>query len=207
MPSPVSTRSMKIQSAASSRPPAGHVRRKLHDLYQAHASPVATEALQRIAALYAIENEIRGRAPDERQCIRQTRARPLLDLMHAWLREKLAQLSIKSVVAKAIGYALELWPALVRYCDDGALEIDNNICTAAGGSGRVMPRAGLCRGHESDVPLSGRFSWLSSSGSRHNQRPSRKASNGSVGRKRSGLRPDGVEWESARSLSCMSACK
>jgi transposase len=108
-----------------------HVRRKFYDLHQAHASPIATEAVQRIAALYAIESEIRGRAPDIRRHVRQSRARPLLDAMHAWLRETRAQLSIKSAVAKAIGYALELWPALVRYCDDGALEIDNNAAERA----------------------------------------------------------------------------
>jgi len=100
-----------------------HVRRKFHDLYQAHASPIATEALARIGALYAIESEIRGRAPDERREVRQTRARPLLDSMHEWLRSTLAKLSAKSAVAAAIGYALGRWPALVRYGDDGLLEI------------------------------------------------------------------------------------
>ena len=49
-----------------------HVRRKFFDLHQAHASPIATEAVERIGQLYAIENEIRGRSPDERQRIRDT---------------------------------------------------------------------------------------------------------------------------------------
>ena len=60
-----------------------HVRRKFYDLQVAHKSPVAQEALERIAALYAIEKEIRGRPPDERREIRQTRARPLLESLHA----------------------------------------------------------------------------------------------------------------------------
>src|SRR4029077_7264795 len=51
-----------------------HVRRKFYDLEVAHKSPVATEALQRIAALYAIEKEIRGRPPDERREVRNTRS-------------------------------------------------------------------------------------------------------------------------------------
>ena len=63
-----------------------HVRRKFHDLYQAHRSPVAKEALERIAQLYAIESEIRGRSPAERREIRQARSRPLLEAMHAWLK-------------------------------------------------------------------------------------------------------------------------
>jgi hypothetical protein len=33
------------------------------------------------------------------------------------------------VLAKAIGYTLKLWPALVRYRDDGRIEIDNNIAS------------------------------------------------------------------------------
>src|SRR6266852_9482402 len=56
-----------------------HVRRKFYDLEVAHKSPVASEALERIAALYAIEKEIRGRPPDERREVRNTRSRPLLE--------------------------------------------------------------------------------------------------------------------------------
>jgi hypothetical protein len=81
--------------------------------------------------LYAIESEIRGRAPDERKQVRQTRARPLLDSMHEWLQSALGKLSKKSAVASAIGYALGLWPALLRYCDNGHLEIDNNAAERA----------------------------------------------------------------------------
>jgi transposase len=108
-----------------------HVRRKFYDLEQAHASPIAAEALRRIAELYTIENEIRGRPPDERKQTRQTRARPLLDSMHQWLNSMLGKLSKKSAVASAIHYALGRWPALLRYCDDGRVEIDNNAAERA----------------------------------------------------------------------------
>lgn len=103
-----------------------HVRRKFYDLDQAHASPIAKEALRRIGELYAIEGEIRGRPPDHRKQVRQSRARPLLDSMRQWLESSLAKLSQKSAVASAIHYALGRWPALLRYCDDGLVEIDNN---------------------------------------------------------------------------------
>jgi transposase len=103
-----------------------HARRKFYDLQQAHASPIAAEAIKRIGALYAIESEIRGRSPDERREVRQSRTRPLLDALHEWLQAKLGQLSKKSATAAAIGYALGRWPALARYCDDGLIEIDNN---------------------------------------------------------------------------------
>jgi transposase len=108
-----------------------HVRRKFYDLHQAHASPIAAEALRRIAELYLIESEIRGRQPDERQQARQTRARPLLDSMQQWLNSTLGKLSKKSAVAFVIHYALGRWPSLLRYCDDGRLEIDNNAAERA----------------------------------------------------------------------------
>jgi transposase len=108
-----------------------HVRRKFHDLYEAHQSPIAKEALERIGALYGIEREIRGRPPDERKKIRNERARPLLDDLKQWLKITLTKLSKKSDVTVAIHYALGRWTPLVRYCDDGALEIDNNAAERA----------------------------------------------------------------------------
>jgi transposase len=96
-----------------------HVRRKFYDLEQAHASPLAREALERIAALYAIEDEIRGRPPEERKLVRQARARPLLQSLHDWFEVSLTKLSRKSDTTAAIRYAQTLWPALTRYCDDG----------------------------------------------------------------------------------------
>jgi hypothetical protein len=108
-----------------------HIRRKFYDLVEAHQSPIAIEAVERIAALYAIEKEIRGRPPELRQKVRGEKARPLLDAMHVWLEESLAKLSPKSVTAGAIRYALALWDALQRYCDDGRIEIDNNAAERA----------------------------------------------------------------------------
>jgi transposase len=108
-----------------------HVRRKFYDLQQAHASPIAGEALERIAALYAIEGEIRGRPPHQRQQVRQTRARPLLQSLRDWFEVSLPKLSRKSDTTMAMRYALGLWTALTRYCDDGRLEIDNNIAERA----------------------------------------------------------------------------
>ncbi|MDB5772801.1 MAG: transposase family protein [Burkholderia sp.] len=108
-----------------------HVRRKFYDLEQAHASPVAAEALRRIGQLYAIESEIRTKPPDVRLAIRQTQARPLLDDFHAWLLRSLAPLSAKSVAAGAINYALNRWEALLTYAGDGMVEIDNNAAERA----------------------------------------------------------------------------
>jgi len=108
-----------------------HVRRKFYDLQQAHASPTATEALERIGALYAIEKEIRGRPPEERREIRQARAKPLLASLRRWFEMTLPKLSRKSDTTVAIRYGLSRWDALLRYTNDGRLEIDNNAAERA----------------------------------------------------------------------------
>lgn len=108
-----------------------HARRKFYDLHAARPTSLTTEALRRIAGLYVIEAEIRGQPPDERRQARQARARPLVDDLERWLRVTLDTLSRKSDTAAAILYALKLWPALLRYCDDGAIEIDNSAAERA----------------------------------------------------------------------------
>jgi transposase len=111
-----------------------HARRYYWEVYETQKrapGSVAEQALQRIAKLYEIEADIRGRPPDERRRERLERAAPLLEELHAWLRETLARVSIKSDLAQAIGYTLTHWKALTRYCDDGRIEIDNNAAERA----------------------------------------------------------------------------
>ena len=108
-----------------------HVRRKFYDLTLSKTSPLAQEALTRIAVLYAIEAEIRGRPSVERAAVRQSRAGPHLEALHAWLTQTLTRISKKSELANAIRYALTRWVALTRYRDDGRLEIDNNAAERA----------------------------------------------------------------------------
>jgi transposase len=108
-----------------------HARRKFYDVHVATKSPIAHEALQRIGALYAIEDEIRGRRPEDRQRERQQRSRPLVEALQVWLREQLARLSGRSKLAQAIRYAFNHWTGLVRFLDDGRLELDTNIVERA----------------------------------------------------------------------------
>jgi transposase len=108
-----------------------HARRKFYDLHVARPSTLTTEALRRIGELYAIEETIRGKPPDERLAVRQAQARPLLEDLERWLHATLATLSRKSDTAAAILYALKLWPALTRYADDGRIEIDNSAAERA----------------------------------------------------------------------------
>src|SRR6476619_375478 len=84
-----------------------HVRRRFYELAAAGPAPIATEALARIAKLYTVENDIRGRHADERRAARQDRSRPIIDGLEPWLRAKLAQIS-QTKLAEAIRYALSL---------------------------------------------------------------------------------------------------
>jgi hypothetical protein len=107
------------------------VRRKFYDIAQAQASPVAQEALRRIGALYAIEEVIKGKAPQLRGAERQARAGPLIEAMRSWLDDTIKTLSQKSKLAEAIRYALVRWQALARYVGDDAIEIDNSAAERA----------------------------------------------------------------------------
>jgi transposase len=108
-----------------------HARRKFYDVHHATASPIAMEALERIAALFAIESSIRGRLPDQREAARKEHALPLLEQLKAFLDTSLRQVSGKSALAQAIRYALSRWKALSRYITNGRLEMSNNAAERA----------------------------------------------------------------------------
>jgi hypothetical protein len=108
-----------------------HARRKFYDIHVATKSPLAEEALQRIGDLYAVEDSIRGQPPEVRRRARQARAGPKLAELNSWLNATLKKVSKKSELAGAIRYALSRWEALVRYRDDGRIEIDNNAAERA----------------------------------------------------------------------------
>ena len=108
-----------------------HARRKFYDLFEANCSPVAKEALDRIQALYAIEEAIRGKLPTERLAVRQRDAVPLLASLQAWMHVTLATVSAKSELAAAFNYSLKRWEALTRFSRNGTIEIDNNSAERA----------------------------------------------------------------------------
>lgn len=108
-----------------------HVRRRFYELAAAGSAPIASEALERIASLYRIETEIRGRGADERRAVRGDKSRPVIEMLEPWLREKLSRISQKTKLAEAIRYALSRWKGLTRYLDDGRIEIDSNVVERA----------------------------------------------------------------------------
>ncbi len=103
-----------------------HVRRGFTDLAKGEAAPIATEALVRIAALYRIEATVRGRDPEHRRGVRQAQSRTLVEELHDWLEAQLASVPARGPTAEAIRYALNHWEGLVRFLDDGRIEMDTN---------------------------------------------------------------------------------
>ena len=103
-----------------------HARRNFFDVHAATQSPLALEALQRIAALYAIEATIRGQPPDARLAARIAQSAPLFTALRQWLEKTQARIPGKSELAKAIRYTLSRWQALTLVLRDGRACIDNN---------------------------------------------------------------------------------
>ena len=103
-----------------------HVRRRFYELSAAGPAPIASEALRRIAELYKIEDDIRGRTHEERRAVRQDKSRPIVDDLAPWLTEQLALISQKTKLAEAISYTLSRWDGLTRFINDGRIEIDSN---------------------------------------------------------------------------------
>jgi transposase len=103
-----------------------HWRRQWFDIAKSPPAPIAAQALKRIAELYEIEAEIRGKSAEERRAARQQKTKPLAEALKAWLEKIQAQVAGGSAIALAIRYALNRWDGLVRFLDDGRIEIDSN---------------------------------------------------------------------------------
>jgi transposase len=108
-----------------------HARRKFYEVHQGTGSPIAAEALRRIAELYAVETIIRGQTAEKRLDVRKVRSLPLVQVMKAWLEAQLHQIPPRSGLADAIRYALTRWGALCRFLDDGRVELDTNTVERA----------------------------------------------------------------------------
>ena len=104
-----------------------HLRRRFFDIAEAGHAPIASEALARIAELYAIEKTIRGRSADERRAVRHERSRPVVLALKTWFEQQLGRVSAKATIAEHIRYALNHWDGLTRFLDDGRIELDTNI--------------------------------------------------------------------------------
>jgi transposase len=103
-----------------------HARRKFVEAHKKTGSRIAADIIGQIAAIYAIEAEIRGQSADERRAVRQSQTAPLVSKLKETLETELKGLAVKSDLAKAIRYTIAHWKGLIRFLDDGRLEVDNN---------------------------------------------------------------------------------
>jgi len=103
-----------------------HTRRKFYDVAQAEGTPLAHEALARIAGLYAVEAQVRGQSPAHRLAVRRTLSKPIVVALKAWLEAQLPQLPGRGKLAEAMRYALGRWAGLTRFLHDGRVELDTN---------------------------------------------------------------------------------
>jgi transposase len=111
-----------------------HVRRKAWDIHERQeqaSGTLAHQALVRMGEIFKIEAELHGKPPDERRRLRQQLTAPVLAELKHWMTATLAQVSAKSPMALAIGYALGHWTALTRFVDDGRIEAHNNAAERA----------------------------------------------------------------------------
>ncbi|SDR46836.1 IS66 family transposase [Pseudovibrio sp. Tun.PSC04-5.I4] len=103
-----------------------HARRKLYEVARNKTAPIAEEGLRQIGELYQIEKTIRGNSPEERLVARQKHSRALIEAFEEWLINHRAKVSRKSPLGEALSYIAKYWNGLIRFLDDGRIELDNN---------------------------------------------------------------------------------
>jgi len=103
-----------------------HARRRFDELVKANASPVAAQAVQRIARIYRLESQAREMTVEDRLAHRQLYTRPLWDELHVWMQQERTRVPDGGGIAAALDYSLKRWMALGRFLSDGAVSVDNN---------------------------------------------------------------------------------
>lgn len=109
-----------------------HARRKFIEASKGRKNTAAAhQMVALIGKLYQIEREIKEKTPQERAQHRQTKAKPVMDKIKAWLDKNAQKALPKSLLGKAVHYTLGLWPQLTIYLEDGHIPIDNNAAENA----------------------------------------------------------------------------
>jgi transposase len=149
-----------------------HARRKFFEAKETAPAP-AHEALARIGQLYALERQAQDAqlAPEQIQWLRQERALPLLVSLRPWLDALRDKTLPKSPIGTAARYALNNWAALVRYCEDGELAIDNNVAERAVKPCAIGRKNWLFCGNDSGGRTAVILFSLTGSAKRHNLDP------------------------------------
>ncbi|MDX0265006.1 IS66 family transposase [Sinorhizobium meliloti] len=137
-----------------------HGRRKLIKATPKSGSPIVDEALVRIAALYKIEDSIRGSDPEHRRAVRQDLSLPLVGAFFAWLAAQAKRVSRKSDLGKALAYMLTRQDGFRLFLDDGHVDIDSNLVENAIRRPAMNRRNALFAGHDEGGRNWARFASL-----------------------------------------------
>jgi hypothetical protein len=125
-----------------------HVRRGFFEIARKGNAPIATQALLRIAALYKIEEGIRGKSAEERRAVRQQQSTPHCEALKRFLEKQLGRVSAKAPIAQAIRYALKHWEGLTRFLNDGRIDLDSNIVERSMRPQGLTRKNALFAGHD-----------------------------------------------------------
>jgi len=137
-----------------------HGRRKLIKAAPKSGSPIVDEALVRIAALYKIEDSIRGSDPEHRRAVRQALSAPLVDEFFTWIAAQAERVSRKSDLGKALAYMLTRQEGFRLFLDDGHVDIDSNLVENAIRRPAMNRRNALFAGHDEGGRNWARFASL-----------------------------------------------
>ncbi|MDE3876402.1 IS66 family transposase [Sinorhizobium meliloti] len=137
-----------------------HGRRKLIKATPKSGSPIVDEALVRIAALYKIEDSIRGSDPEHRRAVRQDLSLPLVGAFFTWLAAQAKRVSRKSDLGKALAYMLTRQDGFRLFLDDGHVDIDSNLVENAIRRPAMNRRNALFAGHDEGGRNWARFASL-----------------------------------------------
>ncbi|KZY40252.1 hypothetical protein A3731_37705 [Roseovarius sp. HI0049] len=102
------------------------MRRRFVKRLEKDSSPIAEAALRQIAELYAIEKSVRGLPADARLAARRELSAPIIAAFRPWLEAQLSRIPRSSKLAEDIRYTLARWPGLMRFLENGRLELDTN---------------------------------------------------------------------------------
>jgi transposase len=125
-----------------------HLRRPFFEIARKGNAPIATEALLRIARLYKIEAKIKGKSPGERLRVRQAESAPHVAAFKAFLDKQLNRVSAKSPIANALRYGLNHWDGLIRFLNDGRIDLDSNIVERSMRPQALTRKNALFAGHD-----------------------------------------------------------
>lgn len=125
-----------------------HLRRRFVKLVRNTKSPIAETAVRHIAALYAIEADVRGKPPETRLTVRRKLSAPIVEALKPWFEKQLVLISSGSTLVGDIRYALNHWIGLTRFLDDGRLELDANPVENAIRPIALTRKNALFAGHE-----------------------------------------------------------